>query len=84
MRIITTQKGDTPIEVAIRYCGDVELSFQVALANDVNLTQKFNPGIEARAPEIANLKVVQFFERRNKKIIINKINYDYDNPSNAE
>ncbi|MBP1630879.1 MAG: hypothetical protein H6Q15_1772 [Bacteroidetes bacterium] len=65
MKIITTYKGQTVLDIAVRYCGDAQYAYDIAVLNGIDVTQVFIQGVQVAVPEVTN-NIASYFE--NNKI----------------
>lgn len=58
------QQGQCLVDLAIQYCGDAMGIFQIALLNNISLTEGVHPGQELSEPEILNKPIQNYFYER--------------------
>ena len=56
--------GQSIFDIAIQHCGAIEAAFQIALKNDIGLTDNLTVGAELASAEIINRDVFNYFARR--------------------
>lgn len=65
MRQIKVKNGQTILDIAVQYCGDVEAAFDIAAMNDIEVTSQPETGTVLLIPEISNKRVVSYFGANN-------------------
>jgi len=56
--------GQSIFDLAIQHCGAIEAAFQIALKNNIGLTDELTVGAELASTEIVNRDVVNYYARR--------------------
>lgn len=59
--MITTGAGQNLFDLAIQHCGSLEAAFDLAIANDLSLTDDLQAGQELDLPAVQNAQVVQYY-----------------------
>lgn len=63
--MITVASRQSILDIAIQHCGSVEAAFQIALLNNLALTDELVPGQQIEIPAVVNSSVVQYYEVNN-------------------
>ena len=65
MRIIKVQLGQSLLDIALQYCGDIAAALDIAALNNLPLCDQLAPNTELQVPDIVNKKVVNHFIEHN-------------------
>lgn len=63
MKSITVLNGQTIFDIAIQSCGNVELAYDIALLNDIDVFSYPQPGTMLKVPDVVNKQVIKMFEQ---------------------
>lgn len=63
MREVTVLNGQTVFDIAIQSCGNVELAYDIALMNDIDVFSYPQPGTTLKVPDVINKQVIKMFEQ---------------------
>jgi hypothetical protein len=63
MRFINSTQGQWLGDVAIKHAGGIESVFELAVINDVSLTENLNPGTILTPTVVTNKRVMNYYER---------------------
>lgn len=62
MQTINVMQGQTLADIAIRYCGSIEALFQLAVLNDISITDALEAGTVLLLPPPLDKGVINYFE----------------------
>ena len=63
MSTVTVLNGQTIFDIAIQSCGNVELAYDIALLNDIDVFSYPQPGTTLKVPDVVNKQVIKMFEQ---------------------
>lgn len=63
MQIIEVKRGQWLGDIAIRYTGDIETLFEIAVENNISITDAIGAGATLYIPRVADSRTVEHFER---------------------
>lgn len=63
MQIIEIKRGQWLGDIAIRYAGDIETLFEIAVENDISITDELAAGSQLYIPRVTDSRTVEHFER---------------------
>lgn len=64
MKKIKVLQGQTLLDIAVSRCGTADSAVQIALLNDLNLTDPLTPGMLLEVPAVVNIPVAQVFDNK--------------------
>lgn len=64
---IVVLEGQTLIDLAIQQCGSVEAAFQLAVENDLSVTDELSAGLELSSIDPVERPVAQYYEAKRLK-----------------
>mgnify|MGYP001264975549 FL=1 len=64
MATIKVQNGQSIFDIALQHCGDVAAAFDIAVLNDILLTDALAAGQSLAIPAVVNTDVVNYYKSR--------------------
>jgi hypothetical protein len=52
------------LDVAVEYCGSADAAYDIALLNDLTVTDDLTPGIELKLPSVVNKKIASYYKTK--------------------
>lgn len=68
MSKISTIAKQSLFDMANQECGSITAVFEMALANDISITDIIEPGTKIKVPSPINPDIANYFKGKNKKI----------------
>ena len=66
MQKIVVKQGQSVLDIAIVYTGDVKESFKIAVINNISITDELFPGQILEVPAVVNKRIVELFRDYNQ------------------
>ena len=66
MSSIVVKQGQSLMDIAIVYTGDVNTCFQIASLNNLSITAQLEKGQILAVPEVVNKKIVELFPEKHQ------------------
>lgn len=66
MQTIVVKQGQSVLDIAIVYTGDVKTSFDIAVLNGIAITDDLPAGKNLIVPDVINKNIVALFNERNQ------------------
>lgn len=63
MKQVEVVRGQTIFDIAIKECGDIRATAEIANLNDISETSKLESGTIITVPDITNKRVVQYYDK---------------------